>query len=216
MALRYINPRLLASIPLHSPATISPPSRVVCRYQAQKVHHGTLPSRRGEDLEGCRAGQDPGDTDGECRHCSLGDLHQEKSRSLLSARLFSVISPAKLGRLGASHFCEVDTRLSKVRFCALPATFTAFKVIGVFPDEPDISGLDHLSPAILQTSRPLEHVIAPECPETCWCSRGHGGWSIHHCVTASDVWGHHTVHEKQPRRQIRTGTWPHIPRILLH
>ena len=40
--------------------------------------------------------------------------HQERSRSLLSASFFSMISPAKFGRLGVFYFCEVGTGLLKV------------------------------------------------------------------------------------------------------
>ena len=60
--------------------------------------------------------------------------HQEKSRLLMSARLFSVISPAKYRRLGSFYFWEVDLWLLKVRFCALSVAFGTLKVIETFPD----------------------------------------------------------------------------------
>ena len=55
--------------------------------------------------------------------------HQEKSWLLLSASFFSVISPAKPGRLGSFYFYEVDTWLSKMHFCALSATFSRFPAL---------------------------------------------------------------------------------------
>ena len=55
-----------------------------------------------------------------------GNDHQEKSWLLLGARNFSVISPAKFGRLGLFYFCEVSTWLLKVRFWALSAAFSHF------------------------------------------------------------------------------------------
>ena len=55
-----------------------------------------------------------------------GLKRQEKSQLLMSARLFSVISPAKYGRLGPLYFWEVDLWLLKGRFCALSATFHHF------------------------------------------------------------------------------------------
>jgi len=52
---------------------------------------------------------------------------QEKSRLLLSAKFFTVIPPAKFGRLGLLYSCEVGTWLPEVRFCALPATSRRFQ-----------------------------------------------------------------------------------------
>ena len=67
----------------------------------------------------------------------LLESHQQKCHTLLSANLFSMISPAKYGRLGAFHFCEVTAQLMKVDFWALSSLICAFgtlKVIEVFPD----------------------------------------------------------------------------------
>ena len=55
----------------------------------------------------------------------------------MSARLFSPVSPAKIGRLLPSHFREVATWLLEVYFCALPGTYRTsgtLKVIEVFPN----------------------------------------------------------------------------------
>ena len=52
----------------------------------------------------------------------------------MSARFFSVISPAKYGRLGSFYFWEVGLWLLKVRFCALSVAFGTLKVIETFPD----------------------------------------------------------------------------------
>ena len=53
--------------------------------------------------------------------------HQQESRSLLSASIFPVFSPAKIGRLWTFYFYEVDTWLTEVHFCALSATFRHFQ-----------------------------------------------------------------------------------------
>ena len=55
----------------------------------------------------------------------------------MSARLFSPVSPAKIGRLLPFHFREVATWLLEVYFCALPVTYRTsdtLKVFQVFPD----------------------------------------------------------------------------------
>ena len=53
--------------------------------------------------------------------------HQEKSRLLMSAKFFTVIPPAKFGRLGLLLLPEVGTWLPEARFCALPAAFGHFQ-----------------------------------------------------------------------------------------
>ena len=67
------------------------------------------------------------------------NAHREKSCRLLSAGIFSVISPAKFGRLGPFYFCEVSTWLLEVRFWALLVAFSHF---------PSLS-------ALLKRSKPL-------------------------------------------------------------
>jgi len=54
-------------------------------------------------------------------------MHQEKSRLLMSAKIFTVIPPTKFGRLGLLLLPEVSTWLPEVRFCALPTTFHRFQ-----------------------------------------------------------------------------------------
>jgi hypothetical protein len=61
--------------------------------------------------------------------------HQEKVRSLPSARFFSMVSPAKYGRLGPFYFWEVGTWLSKARFWALPATSRHFRCFWHFESD---------------------------------------------------------------------------------
>jgi len=53
--------------------------------------------------------------------------HQEKSWLLMSAKFFTVIPPAKFGRLALLLLPEVGTWLLEVRFCALPAAFGHFQ-----------------------------------------------------------------------------------------
>ena len=65
--------------------------------------------------------------------------HQQKLRALLSASFFSMISPARYGRLVAFHFHEVTAQLPEVpHFWALPPTSITsrtLEVIEMFPDE---------------------------------------------------------------------------------
>jgi hypothetical protein len=66
-----------------------------------------------------------------------GKKHQGNSDQLLGATFFSMISPAKFGRLVALNFCEVATGLLKAtsgHFPPLIGAFGTFKVIGVFAD----------------------------------------------------------------------------------
>ena len=60
---------------------------------------------------------------------TISQSYQEKSQLLMSARFFSVISPAKSGCLESFYFWEVDLWLLKVRFCALSATFHHFLLL---------------------------------------------------------------------------------------
>jgi len=56
----------------------------------------------------------------------------------MSARLFSLVSPANFGRLLPFHFREVATWLLEVHFRALPVTCRTsdtLKVIEVFPGD---------------------------------------------------------------------------------
>ena len=69
----------------------------------------------------------------------MRQMYQQKLCALLSASLFSMISPAKYGRLVVFHFCEVVTQLPEVHFWALPPTSITsrtLEVIEMFPDAP--------------------------------------------------------------------------------
>ena len=67
-----------------------------------------------------------------------------------------------------------------------------------------VSILNHPSPAILQGSRSLEHVIPSEHLETCWGSGRHGERTIRHCIRVDGAWEHHGVHKKESHQQAGT------------